>query len=104
MVNNRELQSSTGGSTIAEHWGRSLLTLKGENMPRNTLTPAVTEAEPVLRDCVETLRQVADYRLPKAMDQRLLWLSENKEKLSGTEREELLALAEFAEQRTLEKV
>jgi hypothetical protein len=61
-------------------------------------------AEPVLRDCVATLKRVATYRLPPAIDERLLWLSENKERLSAAEREELLALAEFSEQRKLEKV
>jgi hypothetical protein len=63
-----------------------------------------SEAEPVLRDCVDTLRTVATYRLPKAVDQRLLWLSENKERLDELERDELVALADFSEQRTLEKV
>jgi hypothetical protein len=61
-------------------------------------------AEPILRDCVATLRQVASYRLPAAIDRRLLWLSENKENLADTERDELLALVDFAEDRTLEKV
>ena len=61
-------------------------------------------AEPVLRDCVAALKRVATYRLPAAIDGRLLWLSENKEQLSDAEREELMALAEFSEQRTLEKV
>lgn len=63
-----------------------------------------SRAEPVLRDCVATLQQVASYRLPAAIDRRLLWLSENKEKLADTERDELLALVDFAEDRTLEKV
>jgi hypothetical protein len=61
-------------------------------------------AEPVLRDCVTTLERVATYRLPTVIDERLLWLSENKETLSDAEREELLGLTEFSEQRTLEKV
>jgi hypothetical protein len=58
----------------------------------------------VLRDCATTLARVAAYRLPPALDQRLLWLSENKELLSATEREELLLLAEMAEDQTVEKV
>jgi hypothetical protein len=60
--------------------------------------------ESLLRECVDVLQQVADYRLPPALDNRLLWLSENKEKLDESERGELFAIAEFAEERTLEKV
>lgn len=58
----------------------------------------------LLRECAEALQSVADYRLPEAVDQRLLWLAENKEQLDDVQRQELLALSEFAEQRTLEKV
>ncbi len=61
-------------------------------------------AGPVLRDCITTLEQVARYRLPPAIDRRLLWLSENKEGLTPDEREELSALVDFAEDRTIEKV
>jgi hypothetical protein len=57
-----------------------------------------------LRDGAATLPSVATYRLPAAMDKRLVWLAENKEQLNDAERQELLALSEFAEQRTLEKV
>src|SRR5438874_8649858 len=58
----------------------------------------------VLRDCVATLDQVARYRLPAVLDRRLLWLSENKQQLTQNERDELSALVEFAEDRTVEKV
>ncbi len=58
----------------------------------------------LLRECVATLQSVANYRLPAAMDKRLLWLAENKEQLNDAERQELLALSEFAEQRMLEKI
>jgi hypothetical protein len=60
--------------------------------------------EEVLAGCVAALRRVAEYRLPGALDRRLLWLSENKERLSETEREELLAAVEFSEDRTVEKL
>jgi hypothetical protein len=60
--------------------------------------------EEVLANCVAALRRVAEYRLPPAMDRRLLWLSENKESLSEGEREELLAAVEFSEDRTIEKL
>jgi predicted ATPase len=62
------------------------------------------KVEPLLRDCVAALQRVADYRLPRAVDERLLWLGENKELLTEAERAEFLALAEFSEERTLEKV
>ena len=69
-----------------------------------TTTVAEPGFEEVLADCVAALRRVAEYRLPAALDRRLLWLSENKERLSEEEREELLAAVEFAEDRTVEKL
>lgn len=57
----------------------------------------------VLRDCYSTLEQVASYRLPSAIDGRLKWLSENKQSLGASERDELMALVDFSEARTLEK-
>ena len=60
-------------------------------------------AAEVLRDCYATLSHVAGYRLPPAIDRRLQWLSENKQSLASTERDELMALVDFAEDRTLEK-
>lgn len=66
-----------------------------------TLTGPSQEA--TLRECVRALRRAASYRLPPTLDKRVLWLSENKEALSESERGELLAMVEFAEQRTLDK-
>ena len=60
--------------------------------------------ESVIQDCAATLRRLAEYRLPAALDRRLLWLSENKESLSQAERQELLALIELADEKTLEKL
>lgn len=60
--------------------------------------------ESVVSDCAAALRRVAEYRLPTPLDQRLLWLSENKESLTDAERQELLALVELAEEKTLEKL
>jgi hypothetical protein len=60
--------------------------------------------ESVLRDCVETLGRLANYHLPRALDQRLLWLSENKEALDAAQHEELVALVELADHRALDKV
>jgi hypothetical protein len=42
--------------------------------------------------------------LPAAIDRRLLELSENKESLSSADREELVALVELAEDKTVEKL
>jgi hypothetical protein len=67
-------------------------------------TDAGSFADAALRECVAALQRVADYRLPPALDRRLVWLSENKESLSEAEREELFAMIEFAEERTVEKL
>lgn len=64
--------------------------------------PGTVEA--VIAHCAATLQRVAEYRLPPALDERLLWLSENKESLSQVERRELLALVEFADEKTAEKL
>lgn len=71
-------------------------------MTQGTLPADSLEA--VLAECIAALKRLAVYRLPPALDRRLLWLSENKEKLSQAEREELLAAVEFSEERSIEKV
>lgn len=73
-------------------------------MSTGIATPSGVSPESVLRDCVEALQRVAVYRLAPSLDRRLLWLSENKERLSEAEREELLAMVEFADERTVEKL
>jgi hypothetical protein len=72
-------------------------------MVTNTVSVNAAQAELVLRACIETLRKVASYRLPHVLDQRLLWLSENKECLDENERAELAALVEFSDDRSLGK-
>jgi hypothetical protein len=62
------------------------------------------QERPVLRDCVETLSRVAAFRLPGALDRRLVWLSENKEQLDESQREELAALVDLADNRALDKL
>ena len=57
-----------------------------------------------LRTCVSALRKMAAYQLEPALDQRMLYLGENKEKLSPEEHAELLALIEFTQKRTIEKL
>ena len=61
-------------------------------------------ADALIQDCAAALNKLAMYKLPAALDRRLLWLSENKEMLTETEREELTALIDFSEDRTVEKL
>ena len=51
-----------------------------------------------------TLRRVAAYVLPPALDRRVLDLGERKESLTADERAELLAGVAFTQQRSIEKV
>ncbi|MEX2316391.1 MAG: hypothetical protein WD669_04505 [Pirellulales bacterium] len=73
-------------------------------MATDTANHFPAQSEPVLRNCVATLSRVANYHLPNALDQRLLWLSENKENLDIAQREELAALVDLADHRALDKV
>lgn len=73
-------------------------------MSNSTTTEAHGASDAVLRDCARTLERVAGYRLPVNVDRRLLWLSENKETLTEAQREELNALVEFTEERTIDKL
>lgn len=57
-----------------------------------------------LRTCERALRRMADYRFDPALDRRMRDLGERKEWLSPAEHDELLALVEFTQQRTLEKL
>lgn len=66
--------------------------------------PLGEPAKDVMRECARVLQRLAEYRLPPALDRRLLWLSENKEWLCDEDREELLASVEFVQDRTAEKV
>ena len=70
-----------------------------EIAPRNKAS-----VDGLLQECATTLRKVASYRMPPPLDRRLLWLSENKETLTEPEREELSALIDFSEDRTVEKL
>lgn len=67
----------------------------------NSMPPFDTS---LLKECAATLHRIANYRLPQALDQRLLWLSEYKESLNGTQRQELAALVDLADDRSLDKV
>jgi predicted exporter len=78
--------------------------LQREHVMTSKVKRDASDLNQLLRECAATLQSVANYRLPAAMDQRLVWLAENKERLHDAEQQELLALSEFAEQRTSEKV
>jgi hypothetical protein len=73
-------------------------------MVQKTATRNNGTVDSLIQECAATLQSVANYRMPAAMDRRLLWLSENKEGLTQPEREELLALVDFSEDRTVEKL
>jgi len=57
-----------------------------------------------LSSCATTLRRLANYELEPALARKLDELSERKELLNQTEHDELMALVEFARQRTIEKL
>jgi hypothetical protein len=63
-----------------------------------------TDLEPALRTARQALRRMANYSLEPALDERLRDLGERKEFLTPSEHAELLALATFAQRRTLEKL
>ena len=65
---------------------------------------ADTCVQTALRHGVRALQRVASYTLPSALDRRMLELGERKEFLGPAEREELLALVTFSQERTLEKL
>jgi hypothetical protein len=57
-----------------------------------------------IQACAVALRRMADYELDPSLHRRMHELGERKELLSPGEHEELLALVDFAHQRTLEKL
>lgn len=63
-----------------------------------------TDLEPALRTARQALRCFAEYQLEPALDERMRNLGERKEFLTPEEHAELMALVEFAERRTQEKL
>ncbi len=57
-----------------------------------------------LRSCWRALRRLADYQLDPSLDQRLQELGERKEFLSAEEHAELMALINFTQKRSIEKL
>jgi len=62
------------------------------------------EFESALGRSVQALRRLAQFELEPAIQRRMLELGERKERLSAEEHEELLALVEFSEQRSIERL
>ena len=96
MFRNHGRFSGTAGLPFASDEGQAY------NLRMSARSPQLSS--PAIRQCADALRRVSDYHLPPGVDRRLLYLSENKEALTAAEREELLALVEFAEDRTAEKL
>lgn len=69
-----------------------------------TISTSDPHVKDVLRSCVTALRKVAHFELNSGLDQRLQELGERKEFLDEAERNELFALLDFSEQRTVEKL
>ncbi len=69
---------------------------------------AISTQDPQLQaavhSCVRALRRIADYTLPPDLDRCIRDLGERKEFLSPAEHEQLLALVDFTQQRTLDKL
>lgn len=57
-----------------------------------------------IQACTVALRRLSEYELAPSLQSRLHTLGERKEFLSPAEYEELLALVDFAHQRTIEKL
>lgn len=68
----------------------------------------VSTTDPAFRVAVDasiaTLRRLAGYELPLALDTRLRDLAERKDVLGASEHDELLTLVEFTQHRTIEKL
>jgi hypothetical protein len=63
-----------------------------------------SEAGSALREGIEALRLLAEYKLPPKLERRMHELGENKEFLDSEQHAELMELVEFAQARTLEKL
>lgn len=57
-----------------------------------------------LKACEGALRQVAEYRLPRALQAKLQRMLERKESLTAAEHQQLLTMVEAVQERSLQKV
>ena len=67
-----------------------------------TISTTDPEVHSALETCIGALSKVANYRLETPLQRRLEDLGERKEFLGQAEHEELLALVEFGQRRTIE--
>ena len=63
-----------------------------------------TSRRKALKACEAALRQVAEYQLPRAVQQKLQRMLDQKESLSEVEHQQLLTLVEAVQERSLQKV
>ena len=69
-----------------------------------TISTADPQFQSAIEACVSALKRIADYKLNATLSHRMHELGERKEYLSPEEHEELLALVDFTQKRTLEKL
>jgi hypothetical protein len=67
-----------------------------------TLTTVDSQVRAALETCVSSLNKLASYELESALQRRLEDLGARKEFLGPAEHDELLALVEFSQRRTIE--
>jgi len=94
-----------GSSAINTHGMRVSIPSGGTEL--TAMTTISTEAPQFLaaiQACALALRRMADYELDPSLPRRTHALGERNEFLSPAEHEELLALVDFAHQRTREKL
>jgi hypothetical protein len=69
-----------------------------------TISTEDPEFQSAIEACAAALGRMADYELNPTLNQRMHELGERKEYLSPEEHEELLALVDFTQKRTVEKL
>ena len=69
-----------------------------------TISTEDPQFQSAIEACAVALRRMADYELNPTLNQRMHELGERKEYLSPNEHEELLALVDFTQKRTVEKL
>ena len=69
-----------------------------------TVSTEDPQFQSAIEACAVALRRMAAYELNPTLTQRMQALGERKEYLTQAEHDELLALVEFAQKRTIEKL
>jgi hypothetical protein len=73
-------------------------------MVMTTISTEDPQFQAAIEACAVALKRMANYELNATLRQRMHELGERKEYLSPDEHEELLALVEFTQKRTVEKL